>query len=92
MHFILGALLVVGFIALLIGSPAFRMAAIVVVGVIGLGVFALVQSSNRDSERSEQQRVAEKAQEAARWRRVVPADLQVTAQLRAARDLPSRHS
>jgi hypothetical protein len=64
-HFILGALLVVGFVALLIGSPAFRMAAIVVVGVIGLGVYALIQSNNRDSERREQQRVVEQSEEAA---------------------------
>ena len=67
-HFLLGTLLVVDFVALLIGSPAFRKAALVIVGLIALGIYAIYQGEERAAERRRQEQLQQASLESARWK------------------------
>jgi hypothetical protein len=70
LHFLAGVILVVGFVALLIGSPAFRWAVLVIVGIIAVGIFAIVEAEKSGAERRRQQQAQEASFEAARWQRI----------------------
>jgi hypothetical protein len=78
LHVLFGVLLFVGFIALIIGSPAFRMAALIVLALIGIGIYAIVQDDNRRGLESAQRQQIQAAQAAAQWNRVPKSDLFVT--------------
>ncbi len=75
LNFILGLFLFIGFIALLVGSPAFRKAALVVAILIGIGIYALVREDNRRSQEYAQRQQVAAAQSASRWTRVSPSEL-----------------
>jgi hypothetical protein len=70
MYFLLGVLLVVAFVALLIGSPAFRRAALVVAAIVGLGIFWIIQDDNATRRRAEQERQVAAARVASEWGRI----------------------
>jgi hypothetical protein len=68
------------FVALLIGSPAFRWGAAIVAAILVLGVWAMIENSNRASreyqaQREQEQRAQQRAEDA-RWQKIKLGELE----------------
>jgi len=57
--FLLGTLVVLAIISLMIASPAFRKAALILLGLVALGVFYLVQQGTKEAQERERQQLAQ---------------------------------
>jgi hypothetical protein len=58
MHFLIGTLIVLAIIYFMIVSPGFRTAAFVLLGIVGVGIYLIVQNNEKTAKEYQQQQAA----------------------------------